>query len=718
MLSCANQEAENRYRKALKLVRSETERAPLLSGLGQALYWQSRFAEAIQVWCEGIDLYRTLGPEGSDGVARLYARSARAAWSGGDTPESLRLCQEGMAALASAPASPGLALLLHETARAYLFNGLPGEARPLCQQALEMAEHLGIVEVQAEALATLGLLSDQPPEVALAVLTQALELAESAGLLSQAARAHVNLASLLSTTLPDFRAAHGHYQRAAELHRLRGNTAGELFARGGMTSVSLLLGDFEEAEATLPMLRQLLDQVADPGPAVFHIRDIEALLLRYQGELAMAARLLRALQTEERHRGNLQNLIDVNNQLAEVLLEPYVLSGSVEVDDDSHPARQGWEVAEAALEEAEAALVEAIAICDRWSTGRVWPRCLLSMVRTCQGRFEDAHRLLAEAREVVNSPPTAFDEVRLSLAEARLTAAEERWPEALAAFEAAAGIYARLGLRWWRARMLQEWAEVHFSRREPTDLERAQVLFREALATFEELGISRYAALVADRLPTLRAATYAQALAHQKAAQELAVAGRIQESFLPAEPPRVPGWQLTATLEPARETSGDFYDFIPLPNGRLGIVIADVADKGAGAALYMTLSRTLIRTYAAEYDTQPELVLGAVNRRILGDTQADLFVTVFYGILDPATGRLTYSNAGHNPPILLRARDGAAMPTLRKTGTPLGIWAELTWGQQMVQLAPGDSLVLYTDGVTDAENEEVVFFGPERLLAV
>jgi PAS domain S-box-containing protein len=209
-----------------------------------------------------------------------------------------------------------------------------------------------------------------------------------------------------------------------------------------------------------------------------------------------------------------------------------------------------------------------------------------------------------------------------------------------------------------------------------------------------------------------------QVLAQQKVEQELALAWQIQASFLPDDLPDVHGWQLTATLEPARETSGDFYDLIPLANGRLGILIADVADKGMGAALYMAVSRTLIRTYAVEYDTQPELALGAANRRILMDTHARLFVTVFYGVLDPATGTLTYCNAGHNPPYLLNARNGDTVQTLGRTGIPLGIFDDMTWEQRTVQLAPGDMLVLYTDGVTEAQNVQETFFGRERLLEV
>ena len=212
------------------------------------------------------------------------------------------------------------------------------------------------------------------------------------------------------------------------------------------------------------------------------------------------------------------------------------------------------------------------------------------------------------------------------------------------------------------------------------------------------------------------AEVYAQTLVHEKVAQELAMAGQIQASFLPSELPNVAGWQLAAMLEPARETAGDFYDFILLPNGRLGIVIADVADKGMGAALYMALSRTLIRTYAAEYHARPDLVLSASSRRILTDARADLFVTVFYGILDPATGMLTYCNAGHNPPYLLSAQDRDTVQALRRTGMPLGVVEDATWKQGAVQLAPGDVLVLYTDGVTDAEDGKGSFFSEERLL--
>ncbi len=204
---------------------------------------------------------------------------------------------------------------------------------------------------------------------------------------------------------------------------------------------------------------------------------------------------------------------------------------------------------------------------------------------------------------------------------------------------------------------------------------------------------------------------------YDKVSQELAIAKKVQATFLPPKVPEIAGWQLAVTLEPAREMSGDFYDFIELPNGRIGLVIADVADKGMGSALYMALSRTLIRTFAPDFDTEPEQALCAANRRVLMDSTSDLFVTVFYAILDPASGLLTYCNAGHNPPYLYSG-NGGGMRQLTRTAIPVGILEETVWEKGTIQMEPGDLLLMYTDGVTEAEDEEEAFFGEARLQAV
>lgn len=712
----ANQEAESYYQRALAFTRDRVDlepwRAGLLLDLGEALYRQSRFHDAIQSWKEGIALYRAAGDR--DSVARLYARSARAAWYNGDQAESLRLCREGLEATAGAPESPGIAILTHEAARAYHFSGQsPEPARSLCLQALEIAERLGAMEVQAEALATLGILPDQPPEAAVEALSRAVELAESAGLLFQARRAHNNLAAVLQESLADFRSAHEHYRRAAELSRQTGSIEGEIIVLSNMIGAFLLTGDLGKVDETLPVLRRLLGEAANPGPAALGMRVSEGLLARYRGDLAKAARLLSTCQAEARGQGDLEHLALSSDALAETLLESYVLSGDTKVV--VCPAQR--------IEEIEAIATEAIEISGRGPPGgRIWPRCLQSVVLACQDRFEDAHRVLAEVREWQSARRVPVEEARVSWAEAHVAALGKRWDEALALSEAAAALLARLGMRWWWGRMLLDWAGIHLSRGEPTDLERARALLREALVTFEELGVPRYEELARERMRVLTARTYAYALAHQRATQELAVARQVQKSFLPDEPPHIPGWQVAMALEPARQTSGDFYDFIPLPNGRWGIVVADVADKGMGAALYMAVSRTLIRTYAAEYHSRPDFALRVTNRRILADSQVSTFVTAFYLILDPFTGTLRYCNAGHNPPYLLRAQENAAArfeaQMLHRTGMALGVAEDASWEQATIQMDPGDVLVLYTDGVTEAQDAGGTLFGDERLLAV
>ncbi|UCH61353.1 MAG: SpoIIE family protein phosphatase [Anaerolineales bacterium] len=199
--------------------------------------------------------------------------------------------------------------------------------------------------------------------------------------------------------------------------------------------------------------------------------------------------------------------------------------------------------------------------------------------------------------------------------------------------------------------------------------------------------------------------------------RELAEAARVQASFMPVSAPSIPGWDLSARLVPARETSGDFFDFIPLPNGNLGIVIADVTDKGMGAALFMAMASTLIRTYASLYPTLPAFAMGVVNERIQADTGGSMHVTAFYGVLEPDTGRLSYVNAGHNPPYVLSSRKGKPFDRLKATGTPLGVSEKNYLQQKVIKLSPVDMLLLYTDGIVEARNPAGSYFGDQRLFA-
>lgn len=199
-------------------------------------------------------------------------------------------------------------------------------------------------------------------------------------------------------------------------------------------------------------------------------------------------------------------------------------------------------------------------------------------------------------------------------------------------------------------------------------------------------------------------------------AQELQVAQRIQASLLPAVVPAVAGYEIAHAWDPAREVGGDFYDFLPLPHGKLGLLMADVADKGIPAALFMATTSTLLRVSAHDH-AAPDQALQHANAWINAGNREDMFVTAWYGILDPASQRVDFANAGHSLALHVQAADGA-IRMLRPAGMPLGVTEDLVLERDAVTLAPGDLLVLYTDGVIDALNEAEEDFGQDRLEAL
>lgn len=221
-------------------------------------------------------------------------------------------------------------------------------------------------------------------------------------------------------------------------------------------------------------------------------------------------------------------------------------------------------------------------------------------------------------------------------------------------------------------------------------------------------GISHQTATV---LETARLQT--SATERRRLEQELEVARSIQASFIPDTAPEVPGWELAAVWRAARQVSGDFYDFVPLPDGRWGLLIADVADKGTPAALFMAVCRTLLRA-AAVSQGSPARTLMQVNELLLSDAETDLFVTVFYAVWDPQSGTVTYASGGHNPPLLMRA-GGEEIVELDSRGIALGVIRDIELEEHTITLKPGDMLVSYTDGVTEAMKANYAEWGVERL---
>lgn len=200
--------------------------------------------------------------------------------------------------------------------------------------------------------------------------------------------------------------------------------------------------------------------------------------------------------------------------------------------------------------------------------------------------------------------------------------------------------------------------------------------------------------------------------------KELEVAQEIQLSFLPKTLPEVPGWEFAAFYQAARQIGGDFYDVFELPGEpkRLGLVIADVVGKGVPAALFMALCRTLIHTVALA-GHQPSVTLDRASAQILEENRSGQFVTAYYAMLDPHSGRLTYTNAGHNPPLWVQGDTGQVCE-LAVPGIVLGALAEIELADREIDVAPGDLLILYTDGVTESVDSGRRQFGVERLQAV
>ena len=216
--------------------------------------------------------------------------------------------------------------------------------------------------------------------------------------------------------------------------------------------------------------------------------------------------------------------------------------------------------------------------------------------------------------------------------------------------------------------------------------------------------------LVQELREALRAKT--QFIALQ---QELEIARKMQLSILPREFQPRDGLELHATMLPAKEIGGDFYDFFALDQHRVALVVADVSGKGVPAAFFMAVSRTLLRAIA-QFRDRPGHCLAQLNDLLAADNEEMMFVTLFYAIFDTRDGACIYANAGHNPPYLLRADGGVeALPSTG--GMALAVMDGLEFKEGSLTLAPGDGLFLYTDGITEASAPGDELYGDARLMA-
>jgi len=223
--------------------------------------------------------------------------------------------------------------------------------------------------------------------------------------------------------------------------------------------------------------------------------------------------------------------------------------------------------------------------------------------------------------------------------------------------------------------------------------------------------------LATHAAPALRVAQLvrekrSQDLERERLEQELRVARLIQQTLLPKELPALPGWQVSSYYQPARAVGGDFYDFLYFDDGRLGIVIGDVTDKGVPAALVMATTRSILRS-TASVSLSPGKVLEQANDLLYNDIPPKMFVTCLYAILDPVSGHLEYANAGHDLPY---RRHNGEVSELRATGMPLGLMPGMYYEEKELTLAHGESILFYSDGLVEAHNPRREMFGFPHLM--
>jgi len=235
-----------------------------------------------------------------------------------------------------------------------------------------------------------------------------------------------------------------------------------------------------------------------------------------------------------------------------------------------------------------------------------------------------------------------------------------------------------------------------------------------------ELGIDVTTALAMSGLRAgldrQRALTAELTEAYRRLDREQLRVGEFQRTLLPARPPELPGWRIAVHYETSTRAGGDYYDFFPLADGRLGLLIADASGHGTPAAVLMAMTHVLLHA-TPDAQAQPDIALAQLNHDLTRSITSGQFITAFYAVLDPASGELEYSAAGHNPPYVKRANDAIEMLT-DGGGPPLGVIESARFAVARIRLTPGDTLLLYTDGLTEALSPDSTLFGESAVSSV
>ena len=457
----ANREAERYYRAALELTENKLESANLLASLGETLFHQSRYEDAIQAWQDAIQSYKDC--KDFDHAAHLYARTARAAWYANDQARGLSICREGMEALPVAEETPGTAALLHETARACYFNNLPEEALSLCNEALQIAGRLGLTEVQAETLATLGILPNLTYEERLQHLRNAVELAESAGLLATASRARFNLGNQLLDA-GELQTARAHLIQAYDqAHRL-GNSSWMYTYLISVCNASVELADFDTARRYLTDARATREAIPNPTPPAFDINILEWIILDMQGEWELAAQQINSFLEDTSAPPMPSGIVRAKLILAR---------GMIESGDYATALHMLQEILSVSPTDKEHIFFLA-----------------LYFQATCHanlGNIDLARQAITQMETIVKSSSTFYTGLFIPWAKAILSGRLGEWDKVDAIYQSLVEMTIGHNLRWYQARLLLNWAEIELHGKRLSNTGQTRLRLAQARDLFSSL---------------------------------------------------------------------------------------------------------------------------------------------------------------------------------------------------------------------------------------
>lgn len=474
----ANPEAEQHFRKALALLPEDSiaERATMLVRIGETLATRGLFDLAIAEMNRAVPIFKQLGD--TDRLASVYARIAQTFSDSGEVAAAAKFASDAVKEMPPSLESEGMAVLLQQTGRTHFLNGFQTEAMQYCNQALRLAERLNLPPVQADALITIGaLLQNQgETEAALPKYQAGIEIAEAHRLHFQFVRGMNNLGTVY-THRGEYPLGLKYYLQGVERSRMAGLTAMEMFCLCNTGYQLLFLADFAHHDRIMARMREISSNSAPQVIWQLQMLSNECLAMRFQGQLAEGIEGFQTILQAVRGVEDWQTVSEMATVVGEMMLE------------------QGrWDEAKSMLE-------EAIAATHRVSGGLTIAVSmgLLAGGHALYGDVSQARRLIKEARGSIGGVLTPVEQRNISLAEARLAVAEQRWADAFAAYDQAAQSAREQSLRWYEAYIQYEWAGVLLNRNQAGDHEAAKMLLDRAGAIFREIGTDYYVQRVEER---------------------------------------------------------------------------------------------------------------------------------------------------------------------------------------------------------------------------